>query len=100
MDIPEKEYTKWFDYDIIKDTFVVRPVMDDDEITVYKSGGTKKVKDLLKDLKIPLNRRKDYMCVASGNHVYWVIGLRMGEDAKITDDTRTIIEIDIAEVER
>ena len=100
MDIPEKEYTKWFDYDIIKDTFVVRPIMDEDEITVLKSGGTKKVKDLLKDLKIPLNKRRDYMCVASGNHVYWIIGLRMGEDAKITDNTRKIIEIDIAEVER
>ena len=100
MDIPEKEYTKWFDYDIIKDTFIIRAVKDDDEITVLKDGGRKKVKDLLKDLKVPYDMRKSYMCVACGNHVYWIIGLRMGEDAKITDNTKTILEIDIAEVER
>ena len=100
MQIPEKEYTKWFDYDIIKDTFNVRPVADDDEMTVLKSGGTKKLKDLFKNLKVPMDKRKEYMCVANGNHVYWVIGLRMGEDAKITDKTREILEIDIAEVLR
>ena len=100
MQIPEKEYTKWFDYDIIKDTFNIRLVADDDEMTVLKSGGTKKLKDLFKDLKVPMDKRKDYMCVATGNHVYWVIGLRMGEDAKITDNTRVILEIDIAEVRR
>lgn len=100
LNIPEKEYTKWFDYDIIKDTFIIRPVDDNDEITVLKNGGTKKVKELFKDLKVPIDKRKSYMCVAQGNHVYWIIGLRMGEDAKITENTKTILEIDISEVER
>ncbi len=94
-DFPQKTYTKWFDYDIIKDNFEIRKVRDDDVIVVLKNGGSKKVSDLLKDMKVPLDERKYVYVLATGNHVYWVIGIRMGEDAKITPDTKNITEIKI-----
>lgn len=94
-DFPQKTYTKWFDYDIIKDNFEIRKVRDDDVIVVLKHGGSKKVADLLKDMKVPLDERKDVYVLATGNYAYWVIGIRMGEDAKITPDTKKILEITI-----
>lgn len=92
---PVKTYTKWFDYDIIKNSLYIRHVLPDDYIVIDSNGGRKKIKKLLVDMKIPREERSKIMVLASGNEVFWAIGLRMGERAKVNQFTDKIIEITI-----
>lgn len=94
-EIPRKKYTKWFDYDIIKNTLQVRTRVAGDYLIVDENGGRKKLKEYLINEKVPQNQREQQLLIAEGSLVHWVVGLRIGEDAKVKQDTRKILEIQI-----
>lgn len=58
-------------------------------------GGRKTVKSFMIDEKIPREDRGRIPLVADGSHVLWVIGYRISEYYKITDDTHTVIQIQL-----
>ncbi|MGN0169396.1 MAG: tRNA lysidine(34) synthetase TilS [Lachnospiraceae bacterium] len=91
--IPTKQYTKWMDYDIIKDNFSVRRPEAEDYIVIDDRGSRKKLKKLFTDEKIPREKRGQIPVLARGDHVFWAVGVRMGEDVKITAATRQVVEI-------
>lgn len=93
--IEEKKYTKWLDYDKIEDIVVIRHRNPGDRISVLQSGGSKKLKDYLIDRKIPQKERDGFWLLAAGNEVLWMIGDRIGEKYKVTDETRQILYIQI-----
>ena len=93
--IPEKKYTKWFDYDRIKSDLVVRHRKPGDFITVTSDGGRKKLKDYLIDCKIPREERDSLTLLADGSHILWVVGYRISEYYKVTSWTKTVIRIEI-----
>ncbi|HIU77741.1 MAG TPA: tRNA lysidine(34) synthetase TilS [Candidatus Pelethocola excrementipullorum] len=93
--IPEKAYTKWFDYDRIKQNAVFRTRKSGDYLVINTSGGRKKLKDYLIDSKIPRKERDHLLLLAEGNEVLWVVGYRMGESAKISGNTKQMIEIHV-----
>lgn len=53
----------------------------------------KKVSDFLIDEKINLFEKEKTQVLLSGNHIVWVVGMRIDERFKITDKTTSIIEI-------
>ena len=89
---PEKEYTKCFDYDKINGSPVLRTRLPGDRIAVAP-GKHKKLSDWMIDEKIPKAQRDRVLLVADGQDILWVVGYRMGADAKITGDTVRILEI-------
>ncbi len=89
--IPENRYTKWFDYDKIKGTLSVRTRQTGDYITI-KDGCRKSVKSYMIDEKIPRQERDRILLLAEGNHVLWIIGYRISEYYKITDETKEILQ--------
>lgn len=93
--IPEKKYTKWLDYDIIKDNVVIRHRKPGDCIGVLHSGGSKKLKDYLIDRKIPQKERDALWLLAAGQEILWIIGDRISEKYKVTNNTRQILHIQI-----
>lgn len=92
--IPENIYTKWFDYDTIKHTVSLRSRQAGDRISVVKEG-SKKLKDYMIDAKIPKEWRERVPLVADGNQILWVVGYRIGEEYKVTEQTRRILQITI-----
>lgn len=92
-DIVEKKYTKWMDYDKISGNLSLRRRRAGDYITVTKEGGKKKLKDWFINEKIPQKERNTCWLLADGPEILWVIGRRMGEACKITNQTRRILEI-------
>ncbi len=94
QEIPKNGYTKWFDYDKINSTLSVRYRETGDYITL-SGGGRKSVKSFMIDEKIPREERGKIPLVADGSHVLWVIGYRISEYYKITDDTHTVIQMQI-----
>ncbi len=91
----KNECTKYFDYDKIKDVLLFRKRETGDFISVTSSGGSKKLKDFMIDVKIPADIRDSVPILASGNDVLWVVGYRMSESYKVTDETKRILKVTV-----
>lgn len=94
--IPVNCYTKWFDYDKIKNSLVLRTRRPGDYLEL--SGGIrKKLKDFFIDCKVPREERSRRILLADGSHILWVTGLRISENYKVTEQTRTILKVQMKE---
>ncbi len=93
MKIPQNRYTKWLDYDIIKDTLRFRTRRPGDRIQVLARGGRKKLKDYLINEKIPRSKRDRLVLLAEGDEILWVVGYRLSEKVKITENTKRILKL-------
>lgn len=91
---PEKIYTKWFDYDIIKSTVKIRHKESGDYITIDRNGGTQSLKKYFINAKIPREDRDKIWLAADGSHILWIIGYRQNQAYQITDKTKRILEIE------
>lgn len=92
-EIPEKKYTKWFDYDKIKNSPCVRTRRQGDYLTVNSEGGRKKLNRIFIDEKIPAEMRDRLPVVAAGSEILWIPGGRMNEKYKITSTTGRVLEL-------
>jgi len=93
---PEKAYTKWFDYDIIKCTVEIRHRKSGDYIVIDKSGKTQKLKQYFVNEKIPQNMRDQIWLLADGQEIMWIVGYRQSQAYQITENTTKIMEISFA----
>ncbi len=92
--IPQKTYTKWFDYDIIKNAVKMRHREAGDYLTINKEGGRQKLKQYLINEKVPLGERDQVWLAADGSHIMWVVGYRQNQAYQVTDKTKRILEIE------
>ena len=86
-------YTKYVDYDKIRDSLHLRTRRVDDYIVLQ--NGSKKLKKLYIDEKIPQHKRSTHPIIADGNEVVWVLDSRLNIDYFVTDQTRHILEIKV-----
>lgn len=93
--IPKNLYTKWFDYDKIKCKPLIRTRKSGDYLTVDENGKKKMLNRYMIDTKIPRELRDQVWLLADGDHIMWVIGYRISEYYKITEDTKRILEAKI-----
>ncbi len=91
-EIPQKRYTKWFDYDKIKGTLSVRTRTTGDFL-MLKGGKRKTVKAFMIDEKIPRKERQKVMLLAEENHVLWIVGYRISEYYKVTEATKRVLQV-------
>ena len=94
-EIPEKKYTKWFDYDRIKQTLMIRHRQPGDRICLFDGGGSKKLKDYLIDRKIPAQKRDQLWLLADGSDILWIIGDRISAAYKVTAESQRILQAEI-----
>lgn len=94
MKIPDLTYTKWFDCAKINGPVILRQMQAGDRIAV-KPGKHKKLTRFFIDEKIPLEERKNIPVIACGSDILWVVGYRMSEDHKISENTQKVLEIRI-----
>lgn len=90
---PEKIYTKWFDYYIIKNTVKIRHRIAGDSIVINRYGGRKKLKQYFTDQKVPQEDRDKIWIAADGDEVLWIVGYRQSQKYQITEKTTKILEI-------
>ncbi len=98
MDIPKKKYTKWFDYDTIKNTIFLRTRRPGDFMQINIDGGTKSLKDIFINDKIPREERDNIPLLCDGEHVMWITGNRISEAYKVTEQSKRILVVNITEV--
>lgn len=94
--IPEKMYTKWFDYDTIKNGLCLRYRKQGDYLCVNDSLQSKSLKAYFIHEKVPQTMRSSIPLLAEENHILWVIGHRISAKYKVTEATGRILKVQIS----
>lgn len=89
----ENRYTKWFDYDKITTSLLLRTRRTGDYLTIDKELHTQSVKRYMINEKIPKARRDSMYLLADGAHILWVPGYRTSRQYKVEKNTRRILEV-------
>ena len=97
MNYPKETYTKWFDCDRIMANIVIRTRAEGDYLVIDSKGNRKSIQDYFVDEKIPRHMRDEVPLVCDGNHVMWVVGHRVSEYYKISENTTRVLEISYTE---
>lgn len=95
QNIPENRYTKWFDYDKITTTLLLRTRRQGDYLTIDTSLRTKSVKQYMINEKIPKIQRGSMYLLADGAHVMWIPGYRISQYYKVDESTKRILQVSI-----
>ena len=90
--IIQKKYTKWFDYDKIKDNIVIRTRKTGDYLTINQSNQRKTLKKYFTDQKVPQNEREHACLLTQDSHVMWVVGGRISSYYKVGEGTKNILQ--------
>ncbi len=89
----ENIYTKYIDYGKMKSDFCIRTRQPYDYIRL--ASGSKKLKKLFTDDKVPKAERDSVPLIATGDEIIWVVGGRLNTDYYITDKTTQILQIKV-----
>lgn len=92
-EIPKNRYTKWFDYDKIKDKLQIRTRKQGDYFVLDDSGCKKSLKKYFIEAKIEKEKRDDIPLLADGEHILWIIGYRISAFYKVSEETKRILEV-------
>ena len=91
QNIPTDLYTKWFDYDKIKYSLDVRFRKEGDYLTINDANAKKLLSDYMTNEKIPSDKRDEIPLLADKDHILWVVGHRISNYYKVTDETKKIV---------
>ena len=91
--ISKKKYTKWLDYDKIKNSLLIRNRQPGDYFVLDETGRTQKLKQYFVNEKILKEQRDTIPLVADGAHILWIVGYRISAYYKVSSTTKTILEI-------
>lgn len=92
QEIPQKNYTKYFDYDRINsDSLCLRTRNEGDRIA-FSAGKSKSLRRYFIDEKVPVKERENNLLLADGPDILWVIGYRIGAAYKVSGNTERVLE--------
>ena len=88
------ELIKIFDYDKINNV-IIRYRKDGDRITPLGMKGSKKLKDIFIDMKIPKEKRDEIPLIQFNDEISWIVGIKMSDKFKITKETKHILKVSV-----
>ena len=86
---------EWFDLDTIRPPLTVRYRQAGDKFVPLGLNTEKKLGKFLTAQRVPYRIRRDILVVADGEKIIWVWPTRISEQAKITENTRKILQLQI-----
>ena len=93
QNIPENRYTKWFDYDKITTSLLLRTRKPGDYLTIDDALHTQSVKQYMINEKIPKAKRDEMYLLADGSHILWIPGYRISTQYRVGKNTKRILEV-------
>ncbi len=89
--------TEKFDADVLGSELFVRTREQSDVFRPLGMGSEKRLADFMKDSHVPVRWRERLPIIATSSaDVVWVVGWRIADWAKITDNTRRVVELSCA----
>ncbi|MFZ7130997.1 MAG: tRNA lysidine(34) synthetase TilS [Eubacteriales bacterium] len=95
-DLEKNNLVAYFDYDkiiLLDNKLLLRNRMDGDRISPEGMKGTKKIKDIFIDKKIPINKRCQIPILTVNNDILWVLGYHKSKKYRVDENTRQMIVI-------
>ena len=89
---------EWFDLDKTKLPLIVRHRRPGDRFIPLGQRAEKKLGKFLTAQRIPHRIRKEVLVVADSEKIIWVWPVRISEQAKVTAETRTILQLQITDL--
>ncbi|MCZ6680248.1 MAG: tRNA lysidine(34) synthetase TilS, partial [Candidatus Poribacteria bacterium] len=89
--LPAGKFQAAFDLDRIQFPLQLRNRRAGDRFQPFGMAGTKKVKDLLIDAKVPQHERVRVPILVSGDQILWVVGHRTSERFKVGSETKRLL---------
>jgi len=84
---------QYFDFDKINDNISIRNRNDGDKLIPLGMSGSKKLKDIFIDMKIPKEERDNIPILCFDEKVAWIIGIRTSENYKLTNESKNILKV-------
>jgi tRNA(Ile)-lysidine synthase len=88
---------EWFDYEKLKLPLEVRRRKTGDKFWPLGLAGEKKVGKFLTTAKVSPSLRRRLIVVADSGKIIWLCPVRISEKAKVSNDTRRVIQIKISD---
>ncbi|MBI1911691.1 MAG: tRNA lysidine(34) synthetase TilS [Deltaproteobacteria bacterium] len=85
----------FFDYDDLALPITVRPMQPGDRIVPFGMKGSKKLKDIFIEKKIPKCQRLSIPVLAAGEVIIWAAGVRQSDLFKVTENTKRALKIEL-----
>jgi tRNA(Ile)-lysidine synthase len=82
-----------FDYEKLKTGINIRNRRIGDSFKPLNSIGTKKLKEYFIDQKIPREERGGIPLVAKNNEIVWIVGYKISDKFKVTENTKSILKL-------
>ncbi|MDR1725785.1 MAG: tRNA lysidine(34) synthetase TilS [Bacteroidales bacterium] len=95
ISIPTDKKIAMVDFDLLEFPLILRKWEKGDSFIPFGSSKTKKLSDFFTNLKYSLWDKENQWLLCSGdNRIIWIVGKRLDERFKITEQTKTIYRID------
>ena len=85
----------YFDYDKLSFPLKVRTRRNGDRFTPLGHRSEKKLKDFFTDQKVDREKRGEVPLILSDDKIIWLVGLRMSDEFKVTENTKRILKIEV-----
>jgi len=85
------------DADQVVGGLLCRPRQAGDAFVPLGASGRQSVSDFLPNLKLPPQRRQQVRCICDDNGIVYVAPLRIDHRARVTDQTRNVLRIEIVD---
>ena len=92
-------YLAWLDADSLSFPLKVREVRPGDRFHPLGAPGSRKLQDFLVDLKIPREDRDRVALLTCGDEIVWVLGMRIDERFKVTEETTRVVVLQVIKEE-
>jgi tRNA(Ile)-lysidine synthase len=89
------QHTAFFDMDKLTFPMLLRNTLPGDRFMPLGMQGTQKVKDFFINNKIPREMRLKTPVLVSKDTIVWIVGHRLDERAKIVQQTRNVLKIEL-----
>ncbi len=85
----------FMDYDTVVPPVIIRTIKPGDRIQPLGMRGEKKIKNYFIDEKVPIDVRKQTLLLLDQVSVIWIVGRRLSERVKISEETRRVLKVEI-----
>lgn len=96
---PQETHTAEFDADKVRRPVVVRTRREGDVIQPLGMDGTKKIKKIFQEKRVPLERRERIPLLCFDEDVAWIAGFCVSETYRIDANTRNVLLVSIHPLE-
>ncbi len=84
-----------FDAEDVRFPLILRSLIPGDRFKPWGTEGSRKIKELYIDLKIPRERRRLIPLLVKDGEILWIAGVRRGRGAPVTDSTAQALEVEV-----